>query len=89
MRKSWTTVPAARTAIRLALAAAALAALGACVSIPQRAWYNGEAMAQSRAYREVLSGNPSFQAHRQLQSSLDPRRLQYTEVAYPPFGQWW
>ena len=89
MRKSWNDAPAARTAVRIALAAAALATLGACASIPQRAWRNGEAMTQSRAYSEVLSGNPSFQAHRQLQSSLDPRRLNYREVPYPPFGQWW
>jgi len=82
-------IPAARTAARVALAAAVLATLGACASIPQRAWRNGEAMTQSRAYSEVLSGNPSFQAHRQLQSSLNPFRIGYQEVAYPPFGQWW
>jgi hypothetical protein len=82
-------IPAARIVGRIVLAATALAALGACASIPQRAWRNGEAMAQSRAYQEVLSGNTSFQAHRQLQSSLDPRRLGYWEVPYPAFGQWW
>jgi hypothetical protein len=82
-------VPAARAALRTALLAGALVALGACVSIPQRAWRNGEAMSQSRAYREVLSGNTSFVTHRQLQQSLDPLRLGYSEVAYPPFGQWW
>lgn len=64
-------------------------ALSACISIPERAWRNGEAMTQSRAYSAVMSGNTSFKAARQLQSSLDPLRLNYREVAYPPFGQWW
>lgn len=78
-----------RAAIRSAVVVVTLAALGACASIPQRAWANGEAMTSSRAYRSVLSGNQSIQAHRELQSSLDPRRLNFREVAYPAFGDWW
>jgi hypothetical protein len=88
--RTHSTIPSAvKTAARLALAVMCLGALGACISIPQRAWRNGEAMSQSRAYREVMSGNMSFQTHRQLQQSLDPLRLNYREVAFPPFGQWW
>jgi hypothetical protein len=59
------------------------------VSIPQRAWANGEAMTASRAYRSVMSGNTSIQGRRELEASLNPRRLNYREVAYPAFGDWW
>lgn len=79
----------ARGAVRVALAVAALATLGACASIPQRAWANGEAMTSSRAYRAVLNGNQSIQAHHELMWSLDPLRLNYQEKAYSPFGSWW
>jgi hypothetical protein len=78
-----------RTMIRVGVTIAALGGLGACASIPQRAWANGEAMTQSRAYQSVMAGNKSIQAHHELQWSLDPRRLNYREVAYPAFGQWW
>src|SRR6185503_348817 len=87
-RMSTTRGSTIRTAIRLGLALAAAGALGACASIPQRAWANGQAMTQSRAYQSVMAGNKSFQAHRELQWSLDPRRLNYQEVNYPAFGQW-
>jgi len=39
-----------------------------------------------------MSGNNSFRTHRELQSSLDPLRLNYREVAFPAFpksGNWW
>jgi hypothetical protein len=78
--------------IRTTLALVAAGSLGACASIPKRAWANGEAMTSSRAYWEVMSGSNSFRAHRELQSSLDPRRLNYQEVAFPAFpksGNWW
>jgi hypothetical protein len=80
---------AMRTAARIAVVAATLASLGACASIPQRAWANGQAMTESRAYRSVLGGNQSIQAHRELNASLNPRLLNYREVAYPAFGNWW
>jgi hypothetical protein len=76
-------------AARIALLAVAVGGLGACASIPQRAWRNGEAMTSSRAYDAVMQGNTSFAVHRQLQRSLDPRRLNYREVAFPAFGTWW
>lgn len=78
-----------RTVVRFAILAAAIASLGACASIPQRAWANGEAMTSSRAYRSVMSGNMSMQAHRELMWSLDPLRLNYQELNYKPFSQWW
>ena len=79
----------ARAAARVAIVVAGLASLGACASIPQRAWANGEAMTQSRAYRSVMSGNQSIQAHHELMWSLNPRLLNYRETAYPAFGDWW
>jgi hypothetical protein len=75
--------------IRAAIVLAGLASLGACASIPHRAWANGEAMVESRAYRSVMSGNQSIQARRELNSSLNPRRLNYREAAFPAFGSWW
>jgi len=78
-----------QTAARVGVVVACAATLGACASIPQRAWRNGEAMSQSRAFQSVLGGNTSMEAHRALQTSLDPLRLNYREVAYPAFGRWW
>jgi hypothetical protein len=81
-----------KSLIRTMLALVAAGSLGACASIPQRAWANGEAMSSSRAYWQVMSGSTSFRAHRELQSSLDPLRLNYQEVAFPAFpksGGWW
>lgn len=78
-----------RVAVRAAIVVAGLASLGACASIPQRAWRNGEAMTSSRAYQSVMSGNQSIQAHHELMWSLDPRKLNYRETPYSPFGNWW
>ena len=78
-----------RLVIRVAVVVTTVASLGACVTIPKRAWANGEAMSSSRAYRSVMSGDMSIRAHRELQSSLNPRRLNYREVAFPVFGDWW
>jgi hypothetical protein len=76
-----------RTAVRTAIIVAALASLGACASIPQRAWANGRSMESSRAYYSVLNGNQSIQAHHELMWSLN-QRVNY-QKAYQPFGQWW
>ncbi|HEY9229970.1 MAG TPA: hypothetical protein VIP11_25185 [Gemmatimonadaceae bacterium] len=89
MRAASNVIPAVKTVVRIAIVVATLGGLTACASIPKRAWANGEAMTSSRAYREVMSGNTSFQVHRKLQSSLDPRQLNYREVQYPAFGRWW
>lgn len=80
----------ARTLVRLAIIAVGLASLGACASIPQRAWLNGQAMTASRGYQSVMSGNMSIQAHRALQSSYNSAHLSFsTEKGYTPFSQWW
>ncbi len=81
-----------RTAARVAILVGLAATLGACASIPKRAWANGEAMSQSRAYYQILNGDNSFTTRRQLESTLNPLRLNYREVAYPGFpkgGTWW
>ena len=78
-----------RTVARALIVALAAAVLGACASIPQRAWANGQAMTASRAYRSVMSGNMSMQAHRELMWSLNPRLLNYRQADYQPFAQWW
>jgi hypothetical protein len=81
---------ALRTMVRIAIVAAGLASLGACASIPQRAWANGQGMTSSHAYRSVMSGNMSMQAHRELMWSSNPlAALNYSQAYYKPFGDWW
>jgi hypothetical protein len=82
-------MPVVKAAARLAMVLGSLGALTACASIPQRAWANGQAMSASRSYQAVQGGDNSIDMHRRLQYTLNPRRLNYTEVAYPAFGQWW
>lgn len=79
-----------RTMTLIAAIAAGLAALGACASIPQRAWLNGEAMTASRGYRSVMSGDMSMESRRALQSSYNTAHLSFTTgKSYTPFTQWW
>ena len=78
-----------KSVVRIGIVLGALGGLGGCFHISQRAWANGAAMSESRAYREVLNGNNSFEVRRQLQQTLNPRRLNYAEVQYAPFGRWW
>ena len=84
----------ARLARTIARAATLLAfgTLGACASIPQRAWRNGAALDNSTAYRRVLSGDMSFQTRRDLQNSLNFGALGFYQEApmYSPFpkGGW-
>lgn len=89
MKMPVTSAPTIPAVIRIALLLACAGGLSACFSIPERAWRNGEGMTQSRAYRAVLSGDMSVKAHQELQSSVDPRRVNFREAAFPPFGQWW
>jgi len=78
------------TVVRIAIIAAGLGSLGACASIPQRAWLNGEAMTASRGYRSVMSGNMSMESHRAMQSSYNTGHLSFTTAkSYTPFSQWW
>ncbi|MDB4875474.1 MAG: hypothetical protein JWM41_1920 [Gemmatimonadetes bacterium] len=82
-------MPVVKAAARLAMVIGSLGALAGCASIPQRAWANGQAMSSSRAFQAVQSGDQSIDAHRRLQGTLNPRLLNYREVAYPAFGTWW
>jgi hypothetical protein len=82
----------ARTIARASTLLALAATLGACASIPQRAWRNGAALDNSTAYRRVLSGDMSFQTRRDLQNSLNFGALGFYQEAamYSPFpkGGW-
>jgi hypothetical protein len=78
-----------RKVVSALFAVAAIASLGGCASIPQRAWDNGRAMTQSRAFRAAASGDMSIRTHRELWSAADARRIGYRESAYPAFGDWW
>ena len=73
---------------KVVLTIAALAGLSACASIPQRAWDNGRSMSSSRAYRQLMYGDRSFENMRALYNSMDSYRSQYTPAPYQPFGRW-
>jgi hypothetical protein len=77
----------ANTIARVGAFVALATALGACASIPQRAWRNGAALEDSRAYQRVLSGGMSFSTRRDLQNSLNFGSLGFYQEApmYSPF----
>lgn len=75
--------------IRAVVAVAAVTTLSACVTIPERAWANGQAMSSSRAYQRAMAGDMSLQTQTRLKSGASPLRLRSREVAYPAFGDWW
>jgi len=77
----------ARTIARASALLALAATLGACASIPQRAWRNGAALDYSTAYQRVLSGDMSFQTRRDLQNSLNFGALGFYQEAalFSPF----
>ena len=60
--------------VRTALAAFAIASLGACVTIPERAWANGQGMSASREYQAKMSnlGQMDFNRQRALYSRSNP-----------------
>jgi hypothetical protein len=68
---------------RFILLAAGIASLGACATIPERAWNNGRALNTSDAYQRAIRGDMSLATHRQLLSDSDPRRLR-SEVRWTP-----
>ncbi len=59
------------TVARVASFVALAALMSGCLSIPQSAWRNGEALSNSRAYQRVLGGDMSFSTRRDLQNSLN------------------
>lgn len=69
--------------------AAALVGLGACASIPQRAWDNGRAMSARGGDRAFMRGERGFHVMRQTYSSMDPSPFShYSPMPYPYFGHW-
>ena len=83
----------AKAIVRVGVLVGLAVALSGCVSIPARAWRNGEAMSRSRAYQRVLNGDMSFATHRELQSVINFGALGYYREAppYSPFpkgGTW-
>jgi hypothetical protein len=77
---------------RIAAFIALAGTLAACASIPQRAWRNGAALDESRAYQRVLSGDMSFATRRDLQNALNFGALGFYSEGpmYSPFpkGGW-
>ena len=64
--------------VRAALAAVIVASLGACMTIPERAWVNGQAMSASPDYQKAMWGmdlRERMAAQRSLQSAANPLRL--------------
>ena len=49
-----------RLLVRSALAAFAIAALGACATIPERAWANGRGMTATAEYRMKMSPEMAY-----------------------------
>ncbi len=77
--------------LRVASLVAAAGMLGACASIPQRAWRNGEALSSSSSYQRALNGDHSFANYRALQSSYSSvGHLLYGESKpFTPFSNWY
>jgi hypothetical protein len=80
-------------ALRVASLAAISGLLAGCISIPQRAWVNGEALSNSRAYQKVMAGDMSFATRRDLQTALNFGALGFYQEApafspFPKSGSW-
>jgi hypothetical protein len=77
--------------LRVASLVAATALLGACASIPQRAWRNGAGLSNSSAYQRALNGDRSFANYRALQSSYGSvgHLLYGDSKPFTPFSHWY
>ena len=73
---------------KAAVVVAVLVGATGCVSIPQRAWQNGANINSSDAYWRMTRGDRSFRNMRDVYSSLDSYRSQYTPLPYQPFTRW-
>ena len=78
-----------RLLVRTAFVVFAVALLGGCATLPERAWANGQAMSNSRAYRQAMSGDMSLRTQSELRTAANPRRLNHQEYPYAPFTHWW
>jgi hypothetical protein len=74
----------ANAIVRVSLLVGFALALAGCVSIPARAWRNGQALENSRAYYRVLNGDKSFATRRELQNAINFGAFGYREA--PPFS---
>jgi hypothetical protein len=71
--------------LRTAIAAFAIASLGACVTIPERAWANGQGMSATQEYRMKMNtlGSLDFNRQRALYSRSNPLSVA-SPVRYTP-----
>ena len=71
--------------VRTALALAVISSLGACVTIPERAWANGQGMSATREYQMKMNslGSMDFNAQRALYSRSNPLSVA-SPVRYTP-----
>ena len=68
---------------RTALAALVIGTLGACVTIPERAWANGQGMTATKEYRMKMNGDISFGTQRGLYVRSSPLSVT-SPVRYTP-----
>lgn len=75
---------------RIALAIAVTAAIltSGCMHVSQRAWDNGRAMTSSHQYRQVMNGDRSIGAVRNLYYRSNARLMYQRDVPFPYFGHW-
>jgi hypothetical protein len=71
--------------VRTALAVVVISTLGACVTIPERAWANGQGMSATREYQRKMNnlGSLDFNAQRSLYSRSNPLSVA-SPVRYTP-----
>jgi len=76
--------------VRTALAAFAIASLGACVTIPERAWANGQGMSATQEYRNKMNtlGQLDFNSQRALYSRSNPLSVA-SPVRYVPTNRYY
>ena len=71
----------------MALALAAAASMSACVHVPARVWYNGQAMESSWQYGAFMYGEHTPQTLRGMYYSSDASLLAFPP-RFQPFGRW-
>ncbi|HMC55966.1 MAG TPA: hypothetical protein VKH19_12375 [Gemmatimonadaceae bacterium] len=72
----------------MTLALAAAAAMSACVHVPARVWYNGQAMESSWQYGAFMYGEHTPQTMRGMYYDADARLIAYPSSRFQPFGRW-
>ena len=82
-------VKSVRHAVGVAFAIAATALMSACVHVPARVWYNGQAMESTWQYGAFMNGEHTMQMMRGMYWNSNALRLAYPEPArFQPFGNW-